>query len=71
MWTNWRLSAKDKPHTEVPQRLSTMEVRSLVNPTTWNWLWDDRDVVTNYIGGYIRVRDGTEIFNEEDTIDIL
>ena len=48
-----------------------MEVRSLVNPTTWNWLWDDRDVVANYIGGDIRVRDDAEVFNKEDTIDTL
>ena len=42
-WSSWQLSARDKMRTKGLQELSIMEVRSLMNPTVWNWLWDDRD----------------------------
>ena len=38
VWTNWQLSAREKLRTRGPQVLTMMEIRSLMNPTVWNWL---------------------------------
>ena len=77
-WGSWQLSARDKMRTKGPQELSMMEVRSLMNPTVWNWLWDDRDrenAVISYVGEDEEVtttrHDGAEVFAAEDAIDTL
>ena len=38
VWTNWQLGAREKLRTRGPQDLTIMEIRSLMNPTTWNCL---------------------------------
>ena len=49
VWTNWQLGAREKICTKGLQDLTMMEIRSLMNPTVWNWLWDDKDAVVSYI----------------------
>ena len=51
-----------------------MEIRSLMNPTIWNWLWDDKDAVVSYIGEDKTIsvyRQEGEVFSADDAIDIL
>ena len=49
-----------------------MEIRSLMNPTIWNWLWDDKDAVVSYIGEDKTIslyRQEGEVFSADDAID--
>ena len=74
VWTNWQLGAREKLRTRGPQDLTMMEIRSLMNPTVWNWLWDDKDAVVSYIGEDESVsvyREGGEVFSADDAIDTL
>ena len=51
-----------------------MEIRSLMNPTVWNWLWDDREAVISYVGEDESIsvfRHNAEVFAAEDAIDTL
>ena len=50
VWTNWQLGAREKLRIRGPPDLTMMEIRSLMNPTVWNWLLDDKDAVVSYIG---------------------
>ena len=74
VWTNWQIGAREKLRTKGPQDLNMMEIRSLMNPTVWNWLWDDKDAMVNYVGEDESVsvyRDGAEVFSAEDAINTL
>ena len=50
------------------------EIWSRMNPTVWNWLWDDKDGVVSYIGEdetiYLYRNEG-EVFSADDAIDTL
>ena len=51
-----------------------MKIRSLMNPTVWNWLWDDKDAVGSYIGEDETIfvyREEGEVFSADDAIDTL
>ena len=72
--TNWQLGAREKLRTRGPQGLIMMEIRSLMNPSVWNWLWDDKDAVVRYIGENESVsvyREGGEVFSADDALDTL
>ena len=48
-----------------------MEFKSLVNPTVWNWLWDDKDAMISYVGedDFVTVfREEGEVFAAEDAM---
>ena len=73
-WNNWQLSARDKLRTKGPGDLLPMEFKSLINPSIWNWVWDDRETVVSYVGEeeYLSVyREGGEVFAAEDAVETL
>ena len=74
VWTNCQIGAREKLRTRGPQDLTMMEIRSLMNPTVWNWLWDDKDAVVSYIGEDETIsvyREEGEVFSADDAIDTL
>ena len=74
VWTNWQLGAREKLHSRGPQDLTMMKIRSHMNPTVWNWLWDDKDAVGSYIGEDETIfvyRGEGEVFSADDAIDTL
>ena len=51
-----------------------MEFKSLINPTVWNWLWDDKDAMISYVGedNFITIfREEGEVFAAEDAVGTL
>ena len=48
-WSNWQLAAREKLRTGGSGNLLMMEFKSLINPTVWNWLWDDKDAIISYV----------------------
>ena len=74
VWTNWQIGAREKLPTRGPQDLTMMEIRSLMNPTVWNWLWDDKDAGVSYIGEDEPIsvyREEGKVFSADDAIDTL
>ena len=48
-WNNWQLAAREKLRAGGPGSLLMMEFKSLVNPSVWNWLWEDKESVVSYV----------------------
>ena len=74
VWTNCQLSAREKLRSRGPQDLTMMVIQSLMNPTVWNWLWDDKDAVVSYIGEDETIymyREEGEVFSAHDAVDTL
>ena len=74
VWTNWQLGAREKLCSRGPQDLTMMVIQSLMNPTVWNWLWDDKDAVVTYIGEDETIymyREAGEVFSAHDAVDTL
>jgi hypothetical protein len=73
-WSNWQLSARDKLRTGGPGDLQMMEFKSLLNPSIWNWVWDDKDTIVNYVGEDEVVsvyRHEGEVFAADDALGTL
>ena len=74
VWTNWQIGASGKLSTRGLQELTMMEIRSLMNPTVWKWLWGDKDAVVSYIGKDETIsmyREEGEVFSADDAPDTL
>ena len=74
VWTNWQIGAREKLRSRGPHDLTMMEIRSLINPTVWNWLWDDKDAVVSYTREDETIfvyREEGEVFSADDAIDTL
>ena len=74
MWTNWQISAREKLRIRGPQDLTMMEIRSLMNPRVWNWLWDNKDAMVSYIGEDETIsmyREEGEMLSADDAIVTL
>ena len=74
--TNWQMSDKDKLGNKSPKDLTMMQVKSLINSTSWAQLCDDRQDV-NFVS-YKRecytksiYRDHIKVYQVEDTVERL
>ena len=73
-WNNWQLAAREKLRAGGSGSLLMMEFKSLVNPSVWNWLWEDKESVVSYVGEDEEVsvyRTNREVFAADDAMGTL
>ena len=73
-WNNWQLSARDKLCTKGPGDLLLIEFKSLINPSIWNWVWDNRETVVSYVRQEECLsvyREEGEVFAAKDAVETL
>ena len=73
-WSNCQLAARDKLRAGGLGNLVMMEFKSLINPSVWNWVWEDKEAVVSYIGedDFVTVSHVKgEVFSADDAMGTL